>query len=264
MLEMDRIGADIFALLKEPDQAADSLGTRMDYLEFRLKNVERTTGLEEAWSEGKDLDCAIPTAVQLFIQTRANHFRISIQLRLLASARIAATRPHFVQELVGAADDNVCVCKTVSEGGSLPALLRPTFVHFLVAAISALLLAATYDPGRYSVKCRRPFEAGLEMLEAWYRTPRGIDPRHRYSLAKLRNLGRRVRISNDEAGDGALIDDDSAVEPPTAFTLHDTSSSDTNLGQSWNTLTDDAFTIGSLSAPMQLWDERWLDSVFND
>ncbi|EXJ71809.1 uncharacterized protein A1O5_05619 [Cladophialophora psammophila CBS 110553] len=264
MLEMDRIGADIFALLREPDQAADSLGTRTDYLEFRLKNMERTTGLEKVWSEEKDQDCAIPRAVQLFIQTRANHFRISIQLRLLASARIAATRPHFFQALVGAADDNVWVCKTAWEGGSIPALLRPTFVHFLMAAISAMVLAAIYDPGRYSVECRRPFEAGLEMLEAWYHTPRGMDSRHRYSLAKLRNLGRRVRISNNKAGDGSLIDDDSAVEPLTAFALHDTSTSDTNLEQSWNTLTDDAFTIGGMSTQMQPWDERWLDSVFND
>jgi hypothetical protein len=89
MLEMDRIGADIFSVLKEPDQAADLLTTRMDYLEFRLKNIEHTAGLEEASSEEKDHDYVLPTAVRLFIQLRANHFRLLMQFRLLASERLA-------------------------------------------------------------------------------------------------------------------------------------------------------------------------------
>jgi hypothetical protein len=123
MLEMDCIGADTMALLKEPDQAAGSDETMMDYLEFRLKNMERTTRLEEASSEEKDQDCAIPTTLRLFIRLRANHLILLTQLRSLASAGMAATRSLFVQALVNAADDNVWVCKAATEGGSIPALL---------------------------------------------------------------------------------------------------------------------------------------------
>jgi hypothetical protein len=42
------------------------------------------------------------------------------------------------------------------------------------------------------------------MLEAWPHKPCGGDPRHRYSLANLRNLGRKVSISHDDASDRSL------------------------------------------------------------
>lgn len=153
------------------------------------------------------------------------------------------------------------MCKAATEGGSIPALLRPTFVHFLMAALSGMLLAATYDPTMYGVKCRRSFKTGLEMLEAWPHKPCGVNSRHRYSLANLRNLGRRASISHDDASDRSLINDDSALGLSTAFTLHNASLSDLNLEQSWNVLPDSIF--GEMSAQMQRWDGRWLDSMFN-
>lgn len=264
MLEMDCIAADIITLLKEPDQAADSFGTRIDYLEFRLKNMDRTVGLEETSSEEKNQGCALPTSFRLFTQLRANHLLLLTQFRSLASARMASARPRFIQALVSAADDNVWVCKAAMEGESIPTLLRPTFVHFLMAAVSSMILAATYDSAMYGLKCRRPFEAGLEILEAWSQKPRGVDPRHRYSVANLRNLGQRARISNDDASDHSLINAGSALDLSTALTLDSASSSDANPEQSWNTLPDEAFTIGEMSAQMHSWDERWLDFVFNN
>ena len=263
MLEMDRIGADIIALLKEPDQAADSLGTSIEYLEFRVKNMERTVGLENASSKDGDQSCAMQMPIRWFIQLRANHFRLLIQLRSLASAKMAATRSHSVKALVSAADDNVWVCKTATDAGPIPALLRPTFAHFCMAAVSGMLLAAAYDPTTYASKCRRPFEAGLGMLEAWTYKPQSTNPRHRYCVANLRNLGQRLSIFNDDATDRPLINGSSTHNSSAVPTLHNGSSSDANLEHSWNVLRDNAFAIGEMSAHMQPWDSTCFDFVFN-
>lgn len=263
MLEMDSIGADIMALMKEADQAADSLETRLDYLEFRLKNMECMTGLEDTWSEEKDQDRAISTTLQLFIQLRANHFILITQLRSLASTRMAATRPRFLQALVKAANDNVSVCRNATESGSIPTLLRPTFVHFLTSALSGMLLAATYNLAVYGLACRHPFEVGLEMLETWTHKPFGIDLRHRYSLANLRNLGQKVGISNNRTAEGPLVSDDSVLGPSAASSIRKASSSETNLEQIWSILADDDLVIGEMNVQMQPWDAAWLDPVFS-
>ena len=103
-----------------------------------------------------DLTSIFPTIMQLFISLRFNRLHLLAHIWFLSSARITVIRPRSVKALVGAAKGNVWVCKTATESRSIPALLWITFVHFLMAAVSSVVLAATYNPTRYGTMCWRP------------------------------------------------------------------------------------------------------------
>ncbi|KAK5686542.1 hypothetical protein LTS10_002662 [Elasticomyces elasticus] len=252
MVEMDRLGADIIALLKKPDQGSDSFETRMDYVEYRLKIMED--------SKAGSQESATPTVVQLFTRLRAIHLRLLAHLRVLSSASMDITRPRSIEALVSAAEAIVGVCKTTMDSASIPALLRATFVHFLMAAVSSMVLAALYDRSRYHTVCRQPFEAGLEILEAWERESSSVHPRQRYSLTNLRKHGQKSGILDDETVHLTWSNGESLSAARTPLTLQGLSW-DPNPDPNWNFLLDDAFTLGQMNTQSEPWDQKWFDLV---
>lgn len=261
MIEMDRLGLDVFAILIDPRQAVESLSEPMDYLEFRLKSLQQSLRLEN--SAYRDGIKAAPAQVSLdaFISTRANHLRLLAQFRSLSSASSAASRPSAVKAIISAAEENVLLYKTAKEHGSGATLLQGTFDHFLMAAVSSMLLAATYNPDKYAPLCRRPFNTGIEMLDSLPHKPRGTDPRRRYSMAHLRKLAQQVQITSQAEDDGNRAD--GLLTPgASASNVYDTTLSvDMNASQ----LGDDTFggimDFSNLDANMAPWDEKWFDLV---
>lgn len=131
-----------------------------------------------------------------FVHLRANHLRFLVRRGCLSSKQVAASRRDSVRALMTANEENVWLCQKTKENGPIPTLLQSTFHHFLMAAISSMFLAMTYDPATYRPRCERPFNLGLDMLEALPHKLRGTDARHRYSIANFRRLAAKVTPSS--------------------------------------------------------------------
>lgn len=259
---MDRLGVDVFAVLNDPCQSLELLSERMDYLEFRLKSLQQTLCLHQ--SAKLDGIGASPAqlSIDAFISTRANHLRLLTQFRSLSSASSAASRPGAVEAIISAAEEIVWFCKTAKENGSGAALLQATFDHFLMAALSSMLLAATYNPGKYAAMCRRPFTTGIEMLEALPHKPRGTDPRRRYSLTHLRMLARQVQMTYQVEDDDNDRQDGWPTPSASDTHFYDMSLSvDMSPGQPGDDPFGGVVDLGNLAANMAPWDENWFDLV---
>lgn len=191
MHDMDRIAEEITILVKEANVVEEISSTKLDYLDFRLKNIETTYGIESSRSQA-------PTTAQvhtkIFVNLRANHLRFLVRRGCLSSAQVAASRRKSVEALMIANEENVWLCQKTKENGPIPTLLQSTFHHFLMAAISSMFLAMTYDPTIYRPRCERPFNAGLEILEDLPYKLRGTDARHRYSMTNFRRLAAKASL----------------------------------------------------------------------
>lgn len=261
MLEMDRLAVDVIAILNDPRQDVELLSERMDYLEFRLQSLQQSLCL----GKSAELDGvgAPPAQVSCdtFIRTRANHLRLLAQFRSLSSASSAASRPAAVKAIISAAEEIVWLCKTARDNGSGAALLQPTFDHFLMAAVSSMLLAATYNPEKYGPMCRHPFNTGIEMLESLSHKPRGTDPRRRYSVTHLRKLARQVQIICQAEDDNNRTD---GLLTPGASVPHLYGTS-LSGDISANPPGDDHFggiiSLSNLESIMAPWNENWFDPV---
>ncbi|KAB5580256.1 hypothetical protein GE09DRAFT_1212710 [Coniochaeta sp. 2T2.1] len=261
MLEMDRLAVDVFAVMNDTRQSIEQLSERMDYLEFRLKSLQQSLSVDES----AELEGVAPTPAQVscdtFMKTRASHLRLLAQFRSLSSASSAASRPGAVKAVISAAEEIVWSCKTAKDNGAGVTLLQPTFDHFLMAAISSMLLAATYNPVKYGPMCRRAFNAGIEMIESLPQRPRGTDPRRRYSVTHLRKLARLVQIIRQPEDDNNRPD---GLLTPGAdgSHLYDTSlsvdMSSTPPGYDPFAGTVDFNNLETIMAP---WDDNWFDIV---
>ncbi|PIA91433.1 hypothetical protein CB0940_09415 [Cercospora beticola] len=191
MHEMDRIADEILVLVREARVVGEISSDKYSYLDFRLKNIESLYGIGSGQSHPLT---SVQSCCRIFVNLRANHLRFLVRRGCLSSAQVAASRRDSVEALMAANEQNVWLCQKTKENGPIPTSLQSTFHHFLMAAISSMFLAMTYDPTTYRVQCQRPFNVGLEILEALPHKLRGTDARHRYSMANFRRLAAKANL----------------------------------------------------------------------
>lgn len=262
MLEMNRLGVDVFAILRDPRQGSDLLSERMDYLEFRLKTLQQSFHLGQSAYDGVCDISPAKLSMQTFISMRANHLRLLAQFRSLGTASLAASRPDAVLAVISAAQENVSLYENARVKGASMTLIQATLDHFLMAAVSSMLLAATYNTEKYAPKCRTAFETGIEALESLPLRPRGTDPRRRYSMTHLRRLARQVHIAPPPTELGETEQASSSrLDSANGYLEAACTSIGTDCGQTGQELGNEFADLSNFDAIVGLWDANWFDMV---
>lgn len=206
MLEMDRLAGEIQTLEKACGPGEEIPAEKIGYLEYRLTGVQKT--YNSAIEANPSLSSPPTYAVfKSFSDLRANTLRCHLYRRGLLSVQKTARQSDSVENLIRCAEENVWLYEKVMKATTLPTLLQHTLHYFLITAIACMLLAVTYHPDTYRVRCQRPFLAGLQILESLPHKVRGSDSRRQYSMANLRRLATKVfpPADNENPGQNATV-----------------------------------------------------------
>lgn len=263
MLRLDRIADDIIASLGDKSSDSHTRRERLSYLDFRLANLR-----PELCPEGERIEEATsnPTQkpAQLFIVLRLNHLRLLTCFQSLSSASLASTESKSAIASVNAAEETVRICRQAKDQGFIPAVLEATFTHFLMAAVSTLLLAAIHNRPDFMPVDRQVFDDGLQLLEGVQLPPSGRNSSNQYSITNLRRLAEKIQPAPAPTTIGPQYGPDVpiALESSSSVMQHSSMETGESFAGSWDSLQDDTFDAGDLEILAGLVDQTWFNTAF--
>lgn len=263
MLKLDRVADEVIKAYSHPCTEPHSRQERLSYLDFRLTNL-RTDLCPEGISVEGAVSNPTQKSSQLFIALRLNHLRLLTRFQSLSSASLASTEPNSAIASVNAAGESVRICRQAKDHGFIPAVLEATFTHFLLAAVSTLLLAAIHNRPDFMPVNRRIFDEGLQLLEcAQQAPPSGQHSRNQYSIANLHRLAKKIQQAPTVTSN-SQCDLDSPIMPATSSSAMQSTSMEMEeiFTNEWTTLQDDTFDPGDLEILTGLVDQTWFHTAF--
>jgi predicted XRE-type DNA-binding protein len=263
MLPLDRIADEIIESLVDKSTSSHTRQERLSYLDFRLVNLRADLCPE---GESTEQAASNPTQkpAQLFIMLRLNHLRLLTCFQSLSSASLALTESKSAIASVNAAEESVRICRQAKDQGFVPAVLTATFTHFLMAAVSTLLLAAIHNRPDLMPVNRRIFDDGLQLLEGVQPPPSGRQSSNQYSIINLRRLAEKIQPVSAPAAMEPQYGPDVpiALEKSSSAVQHPPIEMGEAFADGWDTLQDDPFNAGDLEILAGLVDQTWFHTAF--
>ena len=263
MLRLDRIADEIIASLSDKSTDSHTRQERLSYLDFRLANLRPDLCPEGGNIEGAAFSTTQKPA-QLFIMLRLNHLRLLTRFQSLSSASLASTESKSATASVNAAEESVRICRQAKDQEFIPAVLEATFTHFLMAAVSTLLLAAIHNRPDFMPVNRRIFDDGLQLLEGVQPSPSGRQSSNQYSITNLRRLAEKIQPVSALATTGPQCGPDVpiALESSSSAVQHSSIEMGEAFADGWDTLQDGTFEAGDLEILAGLVDQTWFHTAF--
>ncbi|KAF2424442.1 hypothetical protein EJ08DRAFT_417124 [Tothia fuscella] len=164
MIRLGQVVSDIHCAVNSADSLRE-YEPKAEFLEFRIQSVLKEVANDENLSE---LMTRVPLHMQrsmnALIKIRGNHMRLLLQLRSVVLSANLNSRTKQLQSLVAISKETVAEGLQVHAGGRLSAVFHASFDVMLMAALSSMFLAASFNSTEYGVACREAFHTAINLL----------------------------------------------------------------------------------------------------